>query len=88
MSTRLVANMLAQLQMNVREIHSRMNQNKRNRASEEFRRSKGLVLVSSDVSARGVDYPDVTLVVQVTVTISLIIESSLCHLYTEYVDLY
>nr|CAD1824045.1 unnamed protein product [Ananas comosus var. bracteatus] len=27
--------------------------------------SKGLILVSSDVSARGVDYPDVTLVIQV-----------------------
>ncbi|KAI5406286.1 hypothetical protein KIW84_052867 [Lathyrus oleraceus] len=28
-------------------------------------KSKGLILVTSDVSARGVDYPDVTLVVQV-----------------------
>ncbi|KAI5406173.1 DEAD-box ATP-dependent RNA helicase 31 [Lathyrus oleraceus] len=35
------------------------------RVSDEFRKSKGLILVTSDVSARGVDYPDVTLVVQV-----------------------
>ncbi|KAI5432382.1 DEAD-box ATP-dependent RNA helicase 31, variant 2 [Lathyrus oleraceus] len=33
--------------------------------SDEFRKSKGLILVTSDVSAREVDYPDVTLVVQV-----------------------
>ncbi|XP_050908994.1 DEAD-box ATP-dependent RNA helicase 31 [Lathyrus oleraceus] len=33
--------------------------------SDEFRKSKGLILVTSDVSACGVDYPDVTLVVQV-----------------------
>jgi len=68
MTTKLVAGLLSRLDMNVREIHSRMNQNKRNRVSEEFRKSKGLILVSSDVSARGVDYPDVTLVIQVTST--------------------
>lgn len=67
MTTRLVASLLSQLRMNVREIHSRMSQSKRTRISEEFRNSKGLILVSSDVSARGVDYPDVTLVVQVGV---------------------
>ncbi|XP_050920129.1 DEAD-box ATP-dependent RNA helicase 31 [Lathyrus oleraceus] len=33
--------------------------------SDEFRKSKGLILATSDVSARGVDYLDVTLVVQV-----------------------
>ena len=51
----------------VYSIHSRMSQGSRNRASTQFRASKRnhSILLSSDVSARGVDYPDVTLVVQV-----------------------
>ncbi|RDX77006.1 DEAD-box ATP-dependent RNA helicase 31, partial [Mucuna pruriens] len=65
MVTRLVAELLGELNLNVREIHSRKPQSYRTRVSEEFRKSKGLILVTSDVSARGVDYPDVTLVVQV-----------------------
>jgi ATP-dependent RNA helicase MSS116 len=65
MVTKLVAEILSQLKLNVREIHSRKTQSARTKVSDEFRRSKGLILVSSDVSARGVDYPDVSLVVQV-----------------------
>ncbi|CAM8899652.1 unnamed protein product [Rhodiola kirilowii] len=65
MVTRLVADLLGELHMNVREIHSRKPQSYRTRVSDEFRKSKGLILVTSDVSARGVDYPDVTLVMQV-----------------------
>lgn len=65
MVTKLVAEVLGGLKLNVREIHSRKAQTYRTRVSQEFRESKGLILVSSDVSARGVDYPDVTLVVQV-----------------------
>ncbi|KAK7349430.1 hypothetical protein VNO77_06795 [Canavalia gladiata] len=65
MVTRLVAELLGELNLNVREIHSRKPQSYRTRVSEEFRKSKGLILVTSDVSARGVDYPNVTLVVQV-----------------------
>ena len=34
------------------------------KVSDEFRKSKGLILVSAGVSARGVDYPHVTLVIQ------------------------
>ncbi|KAL5571403.1 hypothetical protein UlMin_021000 [Ulmus minor] len=64
MVTRLVADLLGELNMNVREIHSRKSQSYRTKVSDEFRKSKGLTLVTSDVSARGVDYPDVTLVVQ------------------------
>ncbi|CAL1398654.1 unnamed protein product [Linum trigynum] len=63
--TRLVSDFLGELKLNVREIHSRKAQNYRTRVSDEFRKSKGLILVTSDVSARGVDYPDVTLVIQV-----------------------
>ena len=47
------------------EIHSRKSQTQRDRASAQFRGESRLVLFSSDVSARGVDYPNVTLVVQV-----------------------
>ncbi|KAG9448313.1 hypothetical protein H6P81_014441 [Aristolochia fimbriata] len=65
MVTHLVAELLSELKLNVREIHSRKSQSYRDRVSDEFRKSKGLILVTSDVSARGVDYPDVTLVVQV-----------------------
>ncbi|KAF8380079.1 hypothetical protein HHK36_027549 [Tetracentron sinense] len=64
MVTRLVAGLLSELNLNVREIHSRKTQSYRTRVSDEFRKSKGLILVTSDVSARGVDYPDVTLVIQ------------------------
>ncbi|XP_015888691.1 DEAD-box ATP-dependent RNA helicase 31 [Ziziphus jujuba] len=65
MVTRMVADLLGELSLNVREIHSRKPQSYRTRISDEFRKSKGLILVTSDVSARGVDYPDVTLVIQV-----------------------
>ncbi|KAM2920187.1 hypothetical protein COP2_042069 [Malus domestica] len=67
MVTRLVADLLGELNLNVREIHSRKPQSYRTRVSDEFRKSKGLILVTSDVSARGVDYPDVSLVIQVGV---------------------
>lgn len=65
MATKLVADLLSELKLNVREIHSRKPQSYRTRVSKEFKESKGLILVSSDVSARGVDYPNVTLVIQV-----------------------
>ncbi|KAL9270825.1 DEAD-box ATP-dependent RNA helicase 26-like protein [Drosera capensis] len=67
MVTRLLASLLSELNLNVREIHSRKPQGYRTRVSDEFRKSKGLILVTSDVSARGVDYPDVTLVIQLGV---------------------
>jgi len=46
------------------QIHSRMSQPARSKASEAFRKGTSLVLFSSDVTARGLDYPDVTLVLQ------------------------
>ncbi|GFY97427.1 P-loop containing nucleoside triphosphate hydrolases superfamily protein [Actinidia rufa] len=66
MVTRLVADLLGELNLNVRDIHSRKPQSYRTRISDEFRKSKGLILVTSDVSAHGVDYPEVTLVIQVS----------------------
>lgn len=49
------------------EIHSKKSQDQRTRASDGFRAQKtgASVLVTSDVSARGVDYPGVTRVIQV-----------------------
>lgn len=52
----------------VLEIHSRKSQGARTRASEDFRNSRSAILFSSDVTARGMDYPDVTLVIQVGLT--------------------
>ncbi|CAF1881330.1 unnamed protein product [Brassica napus] len=64
MVTRMVADLLGQLSLNVREIHSRKPQGYRTRVSDEFRKSKSIILVTSDVSSRGLDYPDVSLVIQ------------------------
>jgi len=65
MVTEFMYIMLRDLKLNVREIHSRKPQLYRTRISEEFRDSNCLILVTSDVSTRGVNYPDVTLVIQV-----------------------
>lgn len=50
----------------VLEIHSRKSQGHRNKVSDLFRNGQGLVMFTSDVSARGMDYPDVSAVLQVT----------------------
>ena len=49
------------------EIHSKRTQSSRTAASSAFRRDRSgaAILVTSDVSARGVDYPEVTRVIQV-----------------------
>ncbi|ESK91043.1 rna helicase [Moniliophthora roreri MCA 2997] len=56
---------------NVLEIHSKRTQASRTATSDIFRRATGpTILVTSDVSARGVDYPGVTRVIQVGVPAS------------------
>jgi ATP-dependent RNA helicase MSS116 len=50
---------------NVMQIHSRLSQPARTKVSERFKQSRSAILFSSDVSARGMDYPDVTFVLQV-----------------------
>jgi ATP-dependent RNA helicase MSS116 len=47
------------------EIHSRKSQPAREKAAASFRAAPRAIMCTSDVSARGVDYPDVTLVIQV-----------------------
>ncbi|CAP71272.1 uncharacterized protein PODANS_6_3510 [Podospora anserina S mat+] len=49
----------------VRDIHSKLTQPIRTRCAEDFRRAKSAILFSSDVTARGMDFPNVTHVVQV-----------------------
>jgi len=53
---------------NVLEIHSRKTQKQRERSSDAFRKQKNAIMFSSDVTARGMDYPDVTFVLQVGLT--------------------
>ncbi|MEW5300387.1 MAG: hypothetical protein WDW36_003322 [Sanguina aurantia] len=48
----------------VLEMHSRKSQTQRDRTSEEFRKATRSIMFSSDVSARGVDYPNVSYVIQ------------------------
>jgi ATP-dependent RNA helicase MSS116 len=49
------------------QIHSKMDQRMRTRVSNNFRRARSAILCTTDVSARGVDYPGVTLVLQIGV---------------------
>ncbi|KAA0042781.1 putative DEAD-box ATP-dependent RNA helicase 48 [Cucumis melo var. makuwa] len=65
MVTSLLHVLFREMKMNVREMHSRKPQLYRTRISDEFKQSRQIVLVTSDVSARGMNYPDVTLVLQV-----------------------
>ena len=49
----------------VLELHSRKSQSYRTKTADKFRAAEEAILFTSDVSARGVDYPGVTNVVQV-----------------------
>ncbi|KAJ3873963.1 P-loop containing nucleoside triphosphate hydrolase protein [Lentinula edodes] len=49
----------------VLEIHSRKSQSARTKAAEAFKGAKSAILLSSDVAARGIDFPGVTLVIQI-----------------------
>ncbi|OJA15702.1 hypothetical protein AZE42_08694 [Rhizopogon vesiculosus] len=53
------------------EIHSRMSQSARTRAAQAFRDAPdGAVLVTSDVTARGMDFPGVTYIIQLSLPTS------------------
>ncbi|KAL9109769.1 MAG: hypothetical protein Q9227_005638 [Pyrenula ochraceoflavens] len=47
------------------EIHSRLTQIQRTRSSDDFRRTDSGILFSSDVTSRGMDFPNVSHVIQV-----------------------
>lgn len=65
MMTSLMFSLFREMKLNVREIHSKKSPLYRTRISNEFKESKRLILITSDVSVRGLNYPDVTLVIQV-----------------------
>jgi ATP-dependent RNA helicase MSS116 len=46
-------------------MHGQLTQERRTRNSERFRRSKSAILFSTDVTARGMDFPNVTHVIQI-----------------------
>ena len=47
------------------EIHARLSQEQRNRAAERFKRAESAIMITTDVTARGMDFPNVTHVIQV-----------------------
>lgn len=49
----------------ITEIHAKLTQSYRTRAADDFRRAESGILLSSDVTARGMDFPNVTHVIQV-----------------------
>lgn len=69
MMTSLMFSLYREMKMNVREIHSRKPQLYRTRISDEFKEMRGVILITSDVSSRGMNYPDVTLVIQVGIPV-------------------
>jgi ATP-dependent RNA helicase MSS116 len=50
--------------LDIIDMHSQLTQYTREKKSDRFRRSTSAIMFTSDVSARGVDYPGVSLVVQ------------------------
>ncbi|KAL8795691.1 MAG: hypothetical protein Q9195_001929 [Heterodermia aff. obscurata] len=46
------------------EMHARLSQAHRTRAADNFRRADSAIMFSSDVTARGMDFPNVTHVIQ------------------------
>ncbi|OGE55041.1 hypothetical protein PENARI_c005G00610 [Penicillium arizonense] len=51
--------------LKVFEIHSRLNQRARTRTTDEFKEAEAGILFASDVIGRGMDFPNVDLVIQV-----------------------
>ena len=47
------------------EMHARLTQQQRTRAADNFRRAQSAIMLSSDVTARGMDFPNVTHVIQI-----------------------
>jgi len=65
--TQLYSEMFNGAGVRVHEIHSRKSQPHRTKAAEQFRTEQRGIVFSSDVLARGMDFPDVTAVIQVGV---------------------
>ncbi|KAL6060065.1 DEAD-domain-containing protein [Balamuthia mandrillaris] len=65
--TQFMVQIFTRMNIPVLEMHSRKEQRHRKGTAETFHEGKGLIMFSSDVSARGVDYPGITFVLQVGV---------------------
>jgi len=76
--TQFYSELFMEMGIEVLEIHSRKSQSQRTKVSDKFRDGKNLIMFTSDVSARGMDYPDVSTVIQVTHSLSV----SLSHTHT------
>ena len=63
--TQVMSEVFMTLRYRVLEMHSRKTQAYRKKNTERFRDGKNTIMFSSDVTARGMDFPDVSLVVQV-----------------------
>jgi len=66
--TSYMSRLFQSLGINVFEMHSGKSQSYRTNTSGKFRNAKNGIMFSSDVTARGLDYPDVTSVIQVGIT--------------------
>ena len=64
-ATQLAAELFQHMRPDVIEIHSKLSQSRRTKATEQFRTARQAVMMTSDVTARGIDFPDVSLVVQI-----------------------
>ena len=49
----------------ISEMHGQLTQDQRTRVSERFRRASSAIMFSSDVTARGMDFPNVSHVIQI-----------------------
>ncbi|KAL5316919.1 hypothetical protein ACEPPN_015971 [Leptodophora sp. 'Broadleaf-Isolate-01'] len=49
----------------ISEMHGQLSQQQRTYVSERFRRAKSAIMFSTDVTARGMDFPNVTHVIQI-----------------------
>ena len=67
-ATQYMAQLFNTMGIKAMEIHSRKSQAQRTSISNQFRDLRNAILFSSDVSARGMDYPDVTYVLQIGLT--------------------
>ena len=63
--TDMFADLFEDAGIKTQAIHSRLSQSQRNRVSEEFRNAKSGIMFSSDISARGIDMPGITFVLQI-----------------------
>ena len=55
----------ALIHLKVYELHSRLSQNTRTRTTDEFKEAESGLMFASDVIGRGMDFPNVDLVIQV-----------------------